>query len=335
MISRNSIIGLITLVAVGAVLAVDYRQSHKIRTLINRHDLETMQRLDEMQSANLKILADMEEEQAQRLAKLDDALAAIPETIHKAIQDTTRSTFKLWSFKQPAANLSPSQRIAHAGGIYNGRTYTNSLEALEKNKEHFSLFEMDLVFTADGHLVCAHDWDNYARILWGLELDTVPTLEQFRQIVANNKAFTNCTLDQLVDWLHKNPQARIITDTKEINSAALDHIAHNYPDDKNRFIPQIYNMDYYDQVRALGFEDVILTVYQWGGADDAIVEAARGKKLFAVTVPDFRAPYLAMKFRQSGHKVYAHTVNTAETLHLLRYFGVDEVYTDSLIPGKQ
>ena len=50
-------------------------------------------------------------------------------------------------------------RIAHAGGQFNGATYTNSLEALDQNYEAgFRAFEIDLSFTSDGELVCLHDW---------------------------------------------------------------------------------------------------------------------------------------------------------------------------------
>ena len=50
-------------------------------------------------------------------------------------------------------------RIAHAGGQFNGATYTNSLEALDRNYgAGFRAFEIDLSFTSDGELVCLHDW---------------------------------------------------------------------------------------------------------------------------------------------------------------------------------
>ena len=35
-------------------------------------------------------------------------------------------------------------RVLHAGGIYKNQIYTNSIEALEKNKKGFKYFEIDL-----------------------------------------------------------------------------------------------------------------------------------------------------------------------------------------------
>ncbi len=52
--------------------------------------------------------------------------------------------------------------LAHAGGEINGQRYTNSLEALNLNYSNgFRIFEIDIITTTDGHLVCAHDWDSW------------------------------------------------------------------------------------------------------------------------------------------------------------------------------
>ena len=52
--------------------------------------------------------------------------------------------------------------IAHAGGGIDGKTYTNSKEALEQSTQRgYKLFELDLSETTDGNLVAAHDWLGY------------------------------------------------------------------------------------------------------------------------------------------------------------------------------
>lgn len=43
-------------------------------------------------------------------------------------------------------------KIAHAGGGFNGETYTESLDALNFNKNRYSLFEIDFSFTSDNEL---------------------------------------------------------------------------------------------------------------------------------------------------------------------------------------
>ena len=226
--------------------------------------------------------------------------------------------------------LSRAHRVAHAGGAYNGLTYTNSLEALEANKNDFQFFEIDLALTSDEEVVCSHDWDHYPKQIFGVELNATPSLAEFTKLVADNSKFTNCTLDTLVDWLNQNPGATIITDSKERNLEVLAHIATRYPALISRFIPQIYNMREYQPTLELGYSSVILTIYKWSAPEVEIVERVRGKKLFAVTVPFFRAPYIGKRLKEAGHRVYAHTINTAETLSMMRWFGVDEIYTDHL-----
>jgi len=292
----------VIILSLASVMSFEYLQSRKIRRDIDKRHYDSIRRFEEVSSK----LAVFREEMISGSRSLDQ-----------------KNTRKLWTTDMAPPDIEPELRIAHAGGIFEGKTYTNSIDALEHNKSRFSLFEIDMIFTSDGRLVCAHDWSRFP---------SPPSYQEVLEFVAENYEFKSCTLDQLVDWLNENPDARIVTDTKEVNSTALAHIAEQYPDEIDRFIPQIYRMEDYEPVRGLGFDDVILTLYQWSGGDDAIVDAARGKDLFAVTIPAFRAPYLAMKFKNAGHRVYAHTINTEETFSLLRHFGVDEIYTDSLFP---
>ncbi len=58
--------------------------------------------------------------------------------------------------------------IAHAGGIGNQRTDTNSLEALDASvgRGHTAI-EVDLSWTTDGRLVLLHDWDETLTGLFG------------------------------------------------------------------------------------------------------------------------------------------------------------------------
>jgi arylsulfatase A-like enzyme len=51
--------------------------------------------------------------------------------------------------------------VAHAGGGIKGRSYTNSLEALDENyRRGFRFFELDFNWTSDNQLVCIHDWES-------------------------------------------------------------------------------------------------------------------------------------------------------------------------------
>ena len=48
-------------------------------------------------------------------------------------------------------------RVLHAGGLYNKKTYTNSIESFEKNGKYFNYLEVDFQLTKDNKLICKHD----------------------------------------------------------------------------------------------------------------------------------------------------------------------------------
>ncbi len=252
------------------------------------------------------------------------------EFIVKEVVASVKTNDRLWITPKEwqETRLSRADRVAHAGGGYNGVAYTNSIEALNANKNDFNLFEIDLALTSDGRIVCSHDWDYYPKQIFGFDLHGTPTYDEFVNLVENNDKFTNCTLESLIQWLDVTPHASIVTDIKENNIKALEYIATKFTKHLPRFIPQIYNMQEYDSVSELGFDRIILTIYAWGASEDEIVAQAKTRKLFAVTVPDYRAAYIGKRLKDTGQRVYAHTINSKETKDLMRWFGVDEIYTD-------
>ena len=78
--------------------------------------------------------------------------------------------------------LTRSALIAHAGGLYNDHSYTNSLEAINHSYAlGFRLIELDLMRTADGEFVGAHDWPGWRERTRWLGDTKAPTTEQFLQ----------------------------------------------------------------------------------------------------------------------------------------------------------
>ena len=54
------------------------------------------------------------------------------------------------------------QLIAHAGGVIDSCTYTNSREAmLHSLAKGYRFIEFDLLFTSDSVLVAAHSWEKF------------------------------------------------------------------------------------------------------------------------------------------------------------------------------
>lgn len=227
-------------------------------------------------------------------------------------------------------------RIAHAGGAVDGRTYTNSIEALDRNyAAGFRFFEIDLLFTRDGKLVALHDWEDNFEKLFGRGFAPPLSEAQFKRAVAEGvPGYRVPALDELLAWLAAHTDALLITDVKERNLEALSLIAAKRPRLRARIIPQIYRPDEYAPVRELGFETVIWTLYRHPAGDFGVVRALDGMDLFAVAMPAQRARQgrLAPHLSRLGVTVLAHTVNDPNALRRLKRLGVTEVFTDFLPP---
>jgi glycerophosphoryl diester phosphodiesterase len=219
--------------------------------------------------------------------------------------------------------------IAHAGGGYAGETYTNSLEALDANAAAYELFEIDFVWTSDGHLVCLHDWGDNARRIFGRGFDPPPTLAEFEAMAAAHPAWTNCTLESLAAWFEAHPEERLVTDVKDGNVAALQQIAAAIEDFPARVIPQIYQPDEYAAVRDMGYRTIIWTLYQYEGTNQDVLRLVPGMELYAVAMPKRRAES-GLPDTLEDIPTYVHTVNDGGEAERYFGFGIDGIYTDWL-----
>jgi phosphoglycerol transferase len=228
-------------------------------------------------------------------------------------------------------------RVAHAGGGINGKTYTNSLEALDYNvKNGFSYFELDFSFTKDRQLVCIHDWKQNFNRTFGFLPKEKPTLEAFELLVKNKSEFQPCTLETLANWMKQNTAAFIVTDIKEDNLEGLKIISENIPEFETRIIPQIYDPRNYKEVKRIGYKKVIWTLYRYNGSNDDVLHwTEKFTGLFAITMPKDRATSdLPRKLAEKHIPTYVHTVNTLEEADkFVNHFGVMEIYTDFLRPS--
>ena len=227
-------------------------------------------------------------------------------------------------------------RVAHAGGGIDGRTYTNSLEALDSNvRNGFSYFELDFSFTKDRQLVCIHDWENSFRRTFGFLPKEKPTLKTFESHVKDKSEYQQCTLETMANWMEHNTSAFIVTDIKENNLQGLKIISERIPGFERRIIPQIYDPRNYNKVKSMGYKQVIWTLYRYNGSnDDVLAWAVKFSGPFAITMPKTRAKSdLPRKLAEKGIPTYVHTVNALEEAHkFINDFGVTEIYTDFLPP---
>lgn len=227
-------------------------------------------------------------------------------------------------------------RVAHAGGGINNKTYTNSLDALDANiKKGFQYFEIDFSFTKDGRLVCLHDWDHSFKRSFGFKTDEKVTLKEFSYLVKNKSEFQKCTANSLVKWMNENPAAYIVTDVKENNIEALKIILRTFPNAKNRVIPQVYDPENLEEIKDLGFEQIIWTLYRFSGDNDEVLDwVEKFHAPIAVTMPKSRAEStLPKELEEKGIPSYVHTINTTqEEEKYINKFRITELYTDYLQP---
>jgi len=210
-------------------------------------------------------------------------------------------------------------RIAHSGGGFENKTYTNSIEALEANKKNFLLFELDFFVTEDNKVVCEHDYNEYLK-----------TLKIFEKYLNQNKLFEQCTYISLRKWLNDNPNKIIITDFKNKNIEGLNFITKNFKNYENQFIPQIYHPKEYNKVKKLGFKNIIWTLYRYDKSNEAVLLFATKMNLYAVTMNQARARSgLANSLNEKNIRTYVHTINSVkEYFKYLKVYNVDQIYTD-------
>ena len=227
-------------------------------------------------------------------------------------------------------------RVAHAGGGYRGQTYSNSIDALNFNRDFFELFELDFSWTSDGHLVCLHNWGGAFQRAFGLEPRGPLRLDEFVALLETHATVEHCTLDTLVAWLQEHPHKRIVTDVKQDNVGALLKVAEKHPELRQRFIPQVYQPNEYYVAKALGYEDVIWTLYRFGGDGEAVVAHLHAMDLYGLTMTQAIAERgLAHAAREArGVASWVHTINQPEELTRFRQLGVTEIYTDWLLDDR-
>jgi hypothetical protein len=185
--------------------------------------------------------------------------------------------------------------IAHAGGAIDGNSYTNSIEAIQKNYSLGTrIFELDLDKTSDGHWVAAHDWPQW-KGRTGFAGSIPPDLDTFASLKRKfptvswsiEAEYSPMTFTWLEDFLLDHPDASIVTDIKELDEFEnLVDAVFSSPV-RNQFIFQAYDIQQVDFVAERGpSARVILTLYRLGFPDGLFENLkARQERLVGVTVP--------------------------------------------------
>lgn len=223
--------------------------------------------------------------------------------------------------------------IAHGGGAVYGYRLTNSLEAIDTAYANgFRYIELDFEQTSDGVYVLLHDWESMAGRL--LLSERVHTHEEFLS-AATFQDLTLLDLDGLLAWLETHTDVRIITDAKCQNLPFLQTLAALPAEQRARFIPQAYSLGELASAKAMGFSDVILTLYAMDYDEAALLAFVKENQPWAVTIPDkYLSEHLLSALSEQGIVTYTHTVNDLSYYEMWHEKGLYGIYTDYFVPQK-
>lgn len=224
--------------------------------------------------------------------------------------------------------------IAHAGGAVEGWASSNSLEALQSSAAAGHRYiEVDFMLTTDGKVVLNHDWQWVTGRTPGAPNVPVDHETYMRYRIFGQ--FTPVDLDMLIAFLGEHPHIRIITDTKDADYAVLHIIAEDFPAYIDRFIAQGYSLESVSYIKALGFEDVIVTFYEMIDDREEVSPArlnelarAWGDDIFGITVPiGLLDDTWLEELDLTVTRFFVHTINDVETALELKDHGVYGLYT--------
>jgi len=195
--------------------------------------------------------------------------------------------------------------IAHAGGAIEGHAYTNTKTALDANyKKGFRLFELDIIETADGHLVAAHDWKMWSRFT-DYTGTLPPTLEQFKNETIYGDYIT-MDMNAINDWFATHSDAILVTDKLNDPIGFADKFV-----DKNRLIMELFSLFSIEEASRKGIKSML--------SQQPLLKL-KGDKLNFLKVNNVefvavsrriieREKKLMKKLRDNGIKVYVYNVN--------------------------
>lgn len=245
-------------------------------------------------------------------------------------------------------SFSDYKLISHAMGGIQEQAYTNSYEAFITNYEQGNrIFEVDLLFTEDGHLVARHEWSQYMTKLLQQE-EKLPEERQAAQLTYQEfkeseilGEYTPLDWDDILDLMEKYPDIYIVTDTKEQDASGLlkefevmvKAAEKRNPELLQRIIPQIYEQPMLDTVTSVyNFPSIIYTLYTSKDNDQQVIDFVKEQDhIIAITMPEQRVTEsFISKLDKVGVDTYVHTINNTEQMKKYEKMGVHGFYTDDL-----
>lgn len=238
--------------------------------------------------------------------------------------------------------------VAHALGGIDGKTYTNSIDALEYNysKGH-RVFEVDLSLTSDGFMVGRHGWEADLANLYEQEIPNeimgkAMELSSFKKYMIYRK-YKPTSLEDILIFMKKHKDVYLITDTKATDEATIKNqfsslVSEVKNVDKsilNRIVPQIYNEDMFYTIKNIyDFKNIVYTLYMTNASNDQVLSFASKNSIKVITMSTQRySKEFVDMLSQNGIYTYIHTLNSLSEIEKYKKDGVHGFYTDFIIPS--
>lgn len=218
--------------------------------------------------------------------------------------------------------------IAHAGGMIDGHTYTNSKEAIELSiAQGCTYFEVDLQLTSDDVLVCVHDWAQFNLMCHHEERGKKPmSYAEFKTCKLWGK-YTPLSAEDIAELLKAHPHVFLVVD-KTSDIALMNQYFYPY---RARLAVETSDMgNYFDLMDAGYFRPMYATkcyvplkrlFYPWLWH--------RGQICWIVASYSF-SEELAFQWNMAlGIRYAVSSINTRTTIETLKP-QIQMVYTDKL-----
>ncbi len=218
-----------------------------------------------------------------------------------------------------------SRFIAHAGGMIDGKKYTNSLEALNLfYSKGFRLFELDIIKTTDGHYVAAHDWKSWSKMA-GYKGEIPVSRETFLK----HKLFGTYSpmdMNMINSWFKEHKDATLVTDKVNKPKAFSEVFI-----DKKRLMMELFSLEAVKEGLAAGIKSAM--------PSRGVIRSLKGNKAYilkklgitdiAISRGDVAGNAKFYKdLKKHGIKAYAFHINaevTKDEKYVVKY-EMDHIY---------
>ncbi|MDD3049249.1 MAG: glycerophosphodiester phosphodiesterase family protein [Bacilli bacterium] len=225
--------------------------------------------------------------------------------------------------------------ITHALGGIDGKTYTNSIDALDDNYQKGKrVFEADFNYTSDGKIILTHDFQETEDNLIDFPDGYVPTYEEFM----NNRIYYKyhpSDAQQLLTYMNEHYDMYLVTDVKYEDPTTITSILSelvnmakeaNMESVLDRFIIQFYSeQNYYDIQSVYPFKNYIYSLYAEANKDfEAVKNFCLANKVPVVLMKSswVKDETTLNVFNENNIKVYVYTLNNLTNIFNRKSQGV-------------